>query len=76
MSPGGTSELGRLLILAGALLVVAGLVLTLAGKVPYLGRLPGDIVYRKGGLTLYLPITTSILLSLLLTLLLMLFRRG
>lgn len=76
MSPGGTSELGRLLILAGGVLVALGLILTFAGKVPHLGRLPGDIVYRKGGLTLYLPITTSILLSLLLTLLLMLFRRG
>ena len=67
--------MGRLLIAAGALLAVVGVVLILAGKVPFLGRLPGDIVYRKGGTTFYFPLVTCLLLSLVLSLVLSLFRR-
>jgi hypothetical protein len=67
--------LARALLVLGALILALGLVLTLAGRIPWLGRLPGDIVYRRGGFTLYVPLATSILLSLLLTLLLRLFRR-
>ena len=67
--------LGRALMIAGALLFVVGLVLTLAPRVPWLGRLPGDIVYRRGNFTVYFPLVTSIVLSLLLTLLLSLWRR-
>jgi DUF2905 family protein len=67
--------LGRVLMIAGGVLVAVGLLLTLAGKVPFLGRLPGDIVYRKGNVTFYFPIVTSIVLSLVLTLLFSLFRR-
>jgi hypothetical protein len=69
------SDMGRLLIAAGALLAVVGLVLILAGKVPFLGRLPGDIVYRKGGTTFYFPLVTCLLLSLVLSLVLSLLRR-
>jgi hypothetical protein len=71
----GTPSLGRMLMLLGAVLVVVGLLLSLAPRVPWLGRLPGDIVYRRGNFTFYFPLLTSILLSLLLTLLLSLFRR-
>lgn len=67
--------LGRVLMIAGGVLVAVGLLLTLTGKVPFLGRLPGDIVYRKGNVTFYFPIVTCIVLSLLLTLLFSLFRR-
>ena len=73
MSP--ATDMGRLLIAAGALLAVVGVVLILAGKVPFLGRLPGDIVYRKGGTTFYFPLVTCLLLSLVLSLVLSLFRR-
>jgi hypothetical protein len=69
------SSLGRALIFLGVGLVALGLALTFVGPVPFLGRLPGDIVYRKGNFTLYLPLATSILLSLFLTLLFWLFRR-
>jgi hypothetical protein len=69
------AEMGRLLLVLGALLFVLGLVLTFAGRVPLVGRLPGDIVYRRGNFTFYFPLATSILLSLLLTGLLWLFRR-
>lgn len=67
--------LGRVLMIAGGVLVSVGLLLTLTGKVPFLGRLPGDLVYRKGNVTFYFPIATCIVLSLLLTLLFSLFRR-
>ena len=66
---------GRVLMIAGALLFVVGLLLSLAPRVPWLGRLPGDIVYRRGSFTFFFPLVTSILLSLLLTLVLSLFRR-
>jgi hypothetical protein len=71
----GLSDVGRMLVVLGAVLLVVGLILTFAGRVPGIGRLPGDIVYRKGNFTSYFPIVTSILLSLVLTLLLSLFRR-
>jgi Protein of unknown function (DUF2905) len=73
MSP--ATDMGRLLIAAGVLLAVVGVVLILAGKVPFLGRLPGDIVYRKGGTTFYFPLVTCLLLSLVVSLVLSLFRR-
>jgi hypothetical protein len=59
-----------LLILAGAILVVVGLALLLAGKVPFLGRLPGDIHVRGRNFTFSFPLATCIVLSLLLTLVL------
>jgi DUF2905 family protein len=67
--------LGRVLMILGAALFVVGLLSSLAPRVPWLGRLPGDIVYRRGNFTFYFPLVTSILLSLLLTLLLSVFRR-
>jgi len=67
-------DLGRLLILFGAILLAAGLVLTAAGRLG-LGKLPGDIVYRRGNFSFYFPLMTSILLSIILSLLLWLFRR-
>ena len=68
-------EIGRVLLVVGGVLVVLGLVLTFAGRVPFVGRLPGDVVYRRGNFTFYFPIVTSIVLSLILTALLWLFRR-
>jgi hypothetical protein len=58
----------------GGLLLVAGIALTAFGGLG-LGRLPGDIVVRRGSFTLFFPIMTSILLSIALSLLLWLFRR-
>ena len=69
------SDFGRVLLVVGGILVLLGALLVLGGRVPWIGRLPGDIVYRRGNFTFYFPIVTSILLSLLLTLLLSLFRR-
>jgi len=64
-----------MLIVTGGVLLALGLVLVFAGRLPGVGRLPGDVVYRKGSFTFYFPLATCILLSLLLTLLLSLFRR-
>jgi hypothetical protein len=72
---GGLSDLGRVLLLLGGCLFLLVLVFTFAGKVPWLGRLPGDFVYRRGSFTLYVPLGTCLLLSLLLTLALRLIRR-
>ena len=72
---GELSRLGRGLVVAGMMLAAVGVIVLLAGKVPLLGRLPGDIVYRKGGTTLYFPLVTCLLLSLILSLLLNLIRR-
>ncbi len=67
--------LGRVLVLAGALIAAAGAVLLLASRVPWLGRLPGDILVRRGPATFYFPIVTSVVLSIVLTVLLNLFWR-
>jgi hypothetical protein len=69
------AQLGRSLLVIGAVLVLAGLLLTLAERWG-LGRLPGDIVWRRKSTTVYFPIVTSVVLSLALTLILnLLFRR-
>ncbi len=67
---GELQAFGRVLIVIGLLIVVLGVILLLAGRVPYLGRLPGDIVYQRGNFTLYIPLATMLLLSLILTILL------
>jgi hypothetical protein len=68
---------GRLLILIGIVFIVAGILLSYSNFFSYLrlGRLPGDIVIRQENFTLYLPITTSILLSLIITLVLFLLKK-
>ena len=67
--------LGRLLLIVGVVLVVVGVFLTLGNKIPLVGRLPGDLVFRKDGLTLFVPLATMLLLSLALTVLVNLFLR-
>ena len=68
--------LGRLLIVAGIVLLVAGIWISLGWKMPFrLGRLPGDIHFRSGNTAVYFPIVTCVLLSVILTLVLSLFRR-
>lgn len=67
--------LGKVLVGCGVLLVLAGGLLMLGGRVPFLGRLPGDIHVQREGWSFYFPLTTSLLFSLLLTLVLALFSR-
>jgi hypothetical protein len=66
---------GRVLVVLGVALVVAGLLLSSGGRIPWLGRLPGDIVVDRPGLRFYFPLATSILLSLLVSAILWLLRR-
>ena len=68
-------DMGRALIVIGAILVVVGVAIVFADRIPFLGRLPGDIVVRRKGFTLYLPLATGLLLSLVLTLILSLWSR-
>jgi len=60
--------LARFLILLGVILVVLGLALLLLPKIPGLGRLPGDIIIKRENFTVYFPLGTCILLSLILSL--------
>jgi hypothetical protein len=71
----GADSLGKTLILFGVVLALLGGLLLLAGKIPFLGRLPGDIVIRRANWSFYFPLTTSIVISILLTLLMSLFSR-
>ena len=68
-------DLGRLLIILGVVLVGVGLLLTLVGKIPWLGRLPGDIYYKSDHVTFYFPVVTCALVSIVLSLLFYFFRR-
>ncbi len=70
------SEIGKIVMMTGFFLFLTGLLLTFYDRIPFnLGRLPGDILYEKENFTLYIPITTSIILSILLSLLLWIFNR-
>ena len=71
----GTQDFGRLLLIAGSVFVLLGLFFLVGGKLPFLGRLPGDLLFRKGNTAIFIPITTSILLSLVLTFILWLWRK-
>jgi hypothetical protein len=67
--------LGKLLILTGLGFVLAGLLLTFGPRLPWLGRLPGDFRLEREHFSIYIPLGTCLLLSLLLSLLLWLLRR-
>jgi uncharacterized protein HemY len=61
-------DIGKALIAFGLLIVLAGVVLVLVGRVPWIGRLPGDVYIQRGNFTFYFPLATSLLLSVVLTL--------
>ncbi len=73
------SELGKVLLGFGLVMVLLGGILLIAGnasgKVPWLGRLPGDIYIERDNWKFYFPLTTSILISIILTLIFSLFGR-
>ena len=73
--PQSMNELGKLLVLAGVILAVIGAVLWSGLGKGWLGRLPGDIHYTKGNVSFYFPVVTCLLVSVLLTLILWLFRK-
>jgi hypothetical protein len=70
-----SSELGRLLIVAGILLIAVGLLLTFGGKLNFIGKLPGDLRIERENFSFFFPLGTCLLVSLLLSLILWVFRR-
>ena len=63
------NDIGKILVAFGLLIALAGVVLVLVGRVPWIGRLPGDIHIQRGNFSFYFPLATSLLLSVVLTLL-------
>jgi hypothetical protein len=68
-------DIGKMLIILGGLIALAGVILLLAHKIPYIGRLPGDIYVKKENFTFYFPLTTCIVVSIILSLIFWLFRK-
>ena len=68
-------EIAKTLIIFGVILVGVGLLLTFFNKIPYLGKLPGDILIQKKNFTFYFPLATSILISIVLSLIFWLWSR-
>ena len=66
---------GRLLMIMGAAMVILGALFTFGARLPWLGRLPGDIVIERPNFRFYFPIGTSILISIILSLIAAAFRR-
>ncbi len=71
----GIQQIGRFFILLGLIISAIGALLLLSGKIPWLGRLPGDIIMQKKNFTFYFPLATSIIISIILTLLFWIFGR-
>jgi hypothetical protein len=71
----GFEGLAKLLIIFGVVLALLGGLLLVVGKIPFIGRLPGDIYIQRENFTFYFPLATSLLISILLTLLFSLFSR-
>ncbi len=71
----GLSPMGKVLVVVGLIIVCIGLVIMFGNKIPLLGRLPGDIHIQKKDFSFYFPITTSIIISIILTIVFTLFSR-
>ncbi|MBI5809524.1 MAG: DUF2905 domain-containing protein [Ignavibacteriales bacterium] len=61
---------GKILILSGVAILLIGLIITFWDKIPFIGKLPGDIIWKGKNFTFYFPIVTSLLLSLIISLIL------
>lgn len=64
------SNFAKILIILGLVIICIGILLFIFNKIPFLGKLPGDILIKKGNFTFYFPLTTSILISILLSIIL------
>lgn len=64
----GFEGIGKILIIVGVIVVVLGVVLAFGGRIPFLGKLPGDIIIRREGFSLYFPMVSFLILSAVLTL--------
>ena len=66
-------DFGKVILIIGIVLVVVGLLLSIGFKIPFLGKLPGDILVKKDNFTFYAPLASSIIICIILTILLNLF---
>ena len=69
------NELSKAIILIGIMLIVLGLALSLGAKLPWIGKLPGDIFIKRDGFSFYFPLATSIIISIILAIIINLFTR-
>jgi hypothetical protein len=69
------NTLGKILIAIGGIIILVGLVLVFVGKIPFIGKLPGDISIKGKSFSVYFPIVTCLILSIILTLIFNLFFR-
>ena len=69
------SGFGKILFIIGIAIAVLGLLIMLGGKIPWIGRLPGDFYFKGKNFTFYLPLATSIIISIILTIILMFINR-
>ncbi len=69
------APIGKFLIIVGVVVVGAGLLLLLSDKIPWMGRLPGDITIKRDNFTFYFPLATCILISVIVSLILWFFRK-
>lgn len=67
---GEFQNIGKIIIIAGIVFILVGIVITFWDKIPLLGKLPGDILYKGKNVTFYFPIVTSIILSIIISLIL------
>jgi len=67
---------GRLILILGISLVVIGLLMTFAPKIPLLGKLPGDFYFKRGSVSFYFPLASSIIVSVILSIVLSIIFRG
>ena len=68
-------RMGKIIIVVGLAIVVVGLIVHFSDRIPLVGRLPGDIVIKRENFSFYLPLGTSIILSVILSIVLYLIRR-
>ena len=71
----GFGDLGKMLIIFGIVIAGIGVLLLVGDKIPWMGRLPGDIMIKREKFTFYFPIVTCIIISIILTLVFSLFRK-
>ncbi|MBP1747882.1 MAG: hypothetical protein H6Q52_421 [Deltaproteobacteria bacterium] len=68
-------SIGKMLIVAGIILIILGLAYTYGPRIPWLGKLPGDISIKKDNFTFYFPLATSIIISIILSIIFSIFRK-
>lgn len=71
----GFGGIGKSLIIIGVVLILIGVVISISSRIPFIGRLPGDIYIKRDNFTFYFPLATSILISIIISLILYLFRK-